>query len=353
MGVKLPTNPLAADLDYVVQQTREVWEDIRGKRVFITGGTGFFGSWLLETFAWANAALDLGASALVLTRDPASFAREVPHLANIPSINFLVGDVRTFVFPPGEFSAIVHAATDSTGKHGPKDPFSLFDTIVNGTRHMLEFATKCGARAFLVTSSGAIYGRQPIEVTNVPEEYTGGPDPLDPKSDYGEAKRAAETLCALYASHGGVPAKIARCFAFVGPYLPLDVHFAIGNFIRDGLNGGPIRVNGDGTPFRSYLYAADLAIWLWKILLRGVPCRAYNVGSERAFTIKDVAQTVAQHFKNVGIEVSGRAVPGKPAERYVPRTQRARSELALQGRIDLSEAVRRTIEWHQYLKRAK
>jgi nucleoside-diphosphate-sugar epimerase len=262
-------NPLAHDLDRVLAQTGGLWEALRGARVFVTGGTGFFGCWLLETFLWANDRLDLGASAVVLTRDARAFERKVPHLTAHPAVRLLDGDVRTFEFDGGHVSHVIHAATASSAAI---DPRLMFDTIVDGTRRSLELAHRCGASRFLLTSSGAVYGRQPHDLTHVPEDYAGGPDPANARQAYAEGKRAAELLCAVHADARLQPT-IARCFAFVGPYLPLDAHFAAGNFIRDGLAGGPIRVSGDGTPYRSYLYASDLAIWLWTILLRGEPLR--------------------------------------------------------------------------------
>jgi len=342
-------NPLTNDLDHILAHTVGLWDDLRGKRIFITGGTGFFGCWLLESFVWANDQLGLGASALVLTRNPEAFRRKAPHLANHPAIQFCLGDVRLFDFPTGEFAYIIHAAVEASANLNDENPLLVFDIIVEGTRRVLEFARQCGAQKFLLTSSGAVYGKQPSEMTHIPEDYAGAPDSTDTRSMYGyggEAKRAAETLCALYARQYGLETKIARCFTFIGPYLPLDSKFAIGNFIQDGLRGGPILVKDDGTPYRSYLYAADLAIWLWTILVRGESRRPYNVGSERAITIGKLARTVARVFQPESqVRIAKKPVVGKLAERYVPGTQRARAELGLGVHVDLPEAVRKTVAW--------
>ncbi len=340
-------NPLKDDLDHILIHTEGLWEELRGKRIFITGGTGFVGCWLLESFAWANDKLNLNASALVLTRNYEAFQNKAPHLAFNPAIKFQIGDVRNFSFPDGEFSHIIHAATEASAKLNDEDPLLMFDTIVEGTRHTLDFAVHCGAKKFLLTSSGAVYGKQPPDMTHIPEDYCGAPDPTNPYSAYGEGKRAAELLCSLYSKKFGIEAKIARCFAFVGPYLPLDIHYAIGNFIRDGLNGGPIVVKGDGTPYRSYLYAADLAIWLWTILFKGESCSPYNVGSEEAITINELANMVASCFQEtIQVKVAKTPDPNKPLERYVPSTKLVREYCNLQMITGIKEGIQSTIMQH-------
>ena len=334
-----------SDLNHILDHTRDLWEELRGERIFITGGTGFFGCWLLESFFWANDRLNLDCHATVLTRSPHAFRTKEPHFAEHEAITLLEGDVRTFKFPAGTFSHIIHAASE-TNSQFIINPLEIFNANIGGTRRMLELADKCEARKILFTSSGAVYGKQPPEMTHIPEDYNGAPETTDLTTAYGQSKRASEFLCAATES-SGLQAKIARCFAFVGPHLPLDGNFAVGNFIRDGLKGGPILVQGDGTPWRSYLYAADLAIWLWTILFRGEGGRVYNIGSENALNIAALAQMVRNIVSpGCDIKVAHQPVIGHPAERYVPSTLRARQELGLQELIGLEEGVRRMAKWN-------
>lgn len=334
------------DLDHILEHTAELWEEVRGGNIFITGGTGYFGCWLLESFIWVNNQLNLNARATVLSRNSDAFVARAPHLANNPSVHLVKGDVRSFEFPKGEFRFVIHAATEASEKLNQENPLLMFETIVEGTRRTLEFARTNGTRKFLLTSSGAVYGKQPAGMTHIPEDYLGAPDPMDPGAAYGEGKWAAEALCRLYAHHFRLETKITRCFAQVGPYLPVDIHYAIGNFIRDAARGGPILVNGDGSPLRSYLYAADLAIWLWTILLKGQSCHPYNVGSDRSVSIAQLASIVRQKIDpGIDVIVARRAEPLQQRQRYVPSIERARNELMLESWIPLEEAIQKTASW--------
>lgn len=338
-----PYAPLPrADLMHVLDRTRDLWADLAGARLFVTGGTGFIGRWLLESLVLANELLGVDVRAVVLSRKPGEFRDRAPHLAASGAVRLIPGDVRSFSVPTGSFTHLVHAAFDSARTIG--DPALAVATLVDGTRQVLDLAREAGVSRMLFVSSGAVYGPQPADLALLSEDYPGAPDPLSPGSAYAEGKRAGELLCAIAAA-AGLPVSIARCFAFIGPGLPLEAHFAAGNFLRDAHLGREIIVTSDGRPVRSYLHAADLAIWLWTILLRGKAGRAYNVGSEDAVSIADLARLIAAAaVPPTTVRVLGTPVAAPP-ERYLPDVGRARRELGLSASIPLRQAVERTMAW--------
>lgn len=339
------TRPVPArDLDHVLEHTRGLWDELRGAQIFVTGGGGFFGRWMLETFLRANDELRLEAEATVLARDPAGFAQGASHVAGHPAVNLLAGDVRSFEFPSAACTHVLHMATETDlGRTSTASSETAFE----GTSRVLAFAAASHARAVLLTSSGAVYGPQPADLQGFDEDYPGTPMADDPGADYALGKRTAESLCVTAATETTLQAKIARCFAFVGPLLPLDRNFAIGNFIRDAMLGDRIEVAGDGSARRSYMYAADLAIWLWTILVRGASARPYNVGSETELSIAQLATLVGDLLRpGIPVHIQGTPVADGRPKRYVPSTARAASELDLRVHVGLAEAIARTADWY-------
>ncbi len=327
----------------ILERTRDLWEPLRGERVFVTGGTGFVGTWLMEAFVAANDALALGAEAVLLTRDPARVAAAHPHLAAHPAIAYVRGDQTSFAPPEGTFAFVIHAATERSFAADRERPYGLLEADFHATRRVLDFARDHGTRRLLFTSSGAVYGKQPPSVAQVAETDPFAPDVTQASAAYGESKRVSEYACMSYARVAPFDAIVARLFAFVGPYLPLDEGFAVGNFIGDVLAGRPIAIGGDGTPLRSYLYAADLAVWLWILLFRGAPGQAYNVGSPESVDIRSLAERVSATLGGtVPVTVALAPTPGAPPSRYVPATARAEEELGLRPWTPLDEGIRRT-----------
>ena len=262
------------DCNFILRDAPANWLLLQNSHIFLTGGTGFLGKWFLHSFIYINETLHLDSTMTVLSRSPEKFLKENPCFSNKNCIKFVQGDVRNFPSQEGYYDYLIHAATPVSVTENSNETYSI---IVDGTKHILNFAKQAGVKKILLTSSGAVYGKQPPELSHIPETYLP-----QPSTAYGRGKLAAERLCL----EAPIDTSIARCFAFVGPYLPLDIHYAIGNFILNALNGDTIKINGDGRPYRSYLYTADLMCWLWTILLNGKADEEYNVGSSRKIHIR-------------------------------------------------------------------
>jgi dTDP-glucose 4,6-dehydratase len=300
-----------------------------GKRLFITGGTGFFGKSMLDyrwrhpEWVWSKA------DWTVLSRSPENFIAKNSVHAKQQGVSFIAGDVRDFAFPEERFDAIIHAATSAVTTLSDDEMISV---ICDGTRHVIDFAKAVGCKKIILTSSGAVYGPR---VASASED-----DECLPVTAYGKGKLQAEQMLL----DSGLDVKIARCFSFVGPYLPRTIHYAIGNFIQNCMDGKPIVINGDGTPLRSYMYADDLVEWLFAILDRGERGWVYNVGSDRALSIFELAETVRRVLGSKNeIVVKGRPDNAVAPSVYVPSIVRARDDLGLDVKVSLEESVRKSV----------
>lgn len=332
-----------SELEYVSKTLGAGWESLRSGRIFVTGATGFFGCWMVQSLLYANKVMALGISLTLLVRDREKAMQRMPYLEDYESVFLLEGDAVNFVFPEdADFSHVIHLATTASSPTlNIEQPLVMYNTIVKGTEHVMDFCVKSGVQSMLYVSSGAVYGTQPEPCSHVPENSTAGPDPMAADAAYAEGKRTAELLCAIYGRKYAFDVKIARCFAFYGPCMYLDNQHAFGNFIADVLTGRDITIKSDGRSIRSYLYAADLSVWLWQILFRGKSCYPYNVGSENAIDLKELAETIASFSSVSNVTVLGKE--GSIVSRYVPSTERGRTELGLKERIDLQEGIRRTL----------
>jgi UDP-glucuronate decarboxylase len=315
------------------------------KNLLITGGTGFFGRALLryiDSVKRTNDCLPFD-QITVMSRSPESFLLKHPSFANFSWLSWHKGDVLLPSSLPrkGNFYYILHAASDSTDSLALK-PLDIYRQIVDGTENMLKFATTHGVQRFLFTSSGAAYGPQPAEMELIPETFNGMPDPLNPINAYGVAKRICEHLCAHYTEHYGLETIIARCFAFVGEDLPRHAHFAIGNFIRDALERSAITVNGNGMPIRSYMHQSDLAKWILTLLQNGRNGNAYNVGSDDAISILDLASLVRDILSpEKKVMVRSEYCLGEALRnRYVPDINKAKIEMGLGLTVNINNAIR-------------
>lgn len=320
---------------------------LRDRSIVITGGTGFLGTWLTEILAHLNDAHGFHVRINLMAMHPAGFAEHAPHLAQRADVKLIGGDVANLVELPIGTQYLIHAAASPDNRLHASDPLRVIRTIVTGTQAVAESAARLPyLERMLNMSSGMVYGARPIGAEATSEHAFGGVDSASLGNVYAEAKRMAETIYAAYRSQHRLPIVTVRPFSFVGPYQSLDRPWAINNFVREALHGGPIRIQGDGQTMRGYMYGADFAWWVLNILVRGEVGQAYNVGSPYGVNLLDLASKIAELMPVKPRISMGLFSKGVPRTTFVPDTFSASRDLNLSQAFELPDALRRTIEWH-------
>lgn len=318
-------------------------QHIEGKELLILGGTGFFGQALLSELVPAVDARRVRTRIVVTTRSAARATALAPVYAH-PCIQLVEVDfehqsrVQVALRP----DYILHMATTSAREtFSGKGQLRKFELLVNATRAVCDVLTNGAAPARVVfTSSGVVYG---------PEMPHGGfretdpvrINPLDPASSLAMGKVASEYLLSAHCAELGIPLSIARCFSFVGPHLPTDIHYAIGNFVSDALAGRDIVIRGDGQDIRSYMHVRDAVRWICHLLFSSDAPPVVNVGSPEPLSIEELARRVADLINpaaRVRILGEGPTTDNFRRRSYWPDVTLARS-LGLSLSMDLSRSV--------------
>ncbi|PPS21347.1 NAD-dependent epimerase/dehydratase family protein [Brachyspira murdochii] len=330
-------NILLEDNHFIFNQLKNLTDlnKLNYSNILLTGGTGLFGKSILNFLMYIRQYYSFDIT--ILTRNKYSFLFDNPDY-NTDFIHFINGDIRNFNSDK-EYDYIIHAAAPASEKLERENPLEMYSIILDGTKNIINIASKMNVKKLLFTSSGAIYGEQYESIKSFKENYYG-----NPITYYGKAKKISEELFLT----SNINVSIARCFAFVGPYLNLNIHFAIGNFIRDVIQNKNIIIKGDGRPLRSYLYTADLVIWLFTILLNSENRSVYNVGSSYEISIYDLAKKVSNLGINYtgNIEILTKPNYNYPTPKYIPDNSKIIEGLKVKENYTLDESINRTMEWN-------
>ena len=326
----------------------KIFSNLENQTILITGGTGFIGKWMAEMIAYLNQVENLNIKLYLLSRNSEKFKNEVPHLAEKSFIKLIEQDIRNLNDLPVEVNYIIHAAGSPDNRDHVSQPLKTIETFYKGTSALLNAATRLPIlKKIIHISSHQIYGKNETE-DFIKESFSGILEPNTTNNVYCESKRIAETLCSVFKNQFRLPIVIVRPFSFIGPYQDLEKPWAINNFIRDGILGGPIRILGNGLTLKSYLYASDMAYWIMKALLFGQSGEAYNLGSKEAISLNDLAEKV-QSLINPGIEILSKSSKENYSNtsRLVPDNNKIVRELTVMETHTIEESLNNTIVWNQ------
>jgi len=324
--------------------------EIRGKlgltRIAVTGGTGFLGTWIAELIAALNDKYDLKIILDLYARNTHEWANKYPHLSARDDIRLYSQDVRSSFQFQSTTNYVIHAAGVPNNRVHASDPLRVIQTTVEGITNALDAASQLdNLTRFINVSSGLVSGTPNRSGSLSEEDYFPIPSG-QLHLVYVEAKRTAESIAAVYRSQFRMPISTIRPFTFVGPYQVLDRPWAINSFLGDAVMGRDIRIHGDGSARRSYLYGSDAAWWTLASLVNGTDGAVYNVGSPEAVSHLELAELICQSITpRPGIALNT-ALPkqGRPDELY-PNLLHTQSNLGVMQTCTLEQAIDKTWRW--------
>ncbi|MBI4489961.1 MAG: SDR family oxidoreductase [Deltaproteobacteria bacterium] len=303
-------------------------------RVLITGGAGFIGSHLCESF------LERGDEVVCIDNFSTGSQENVASFFSHPRFTFIDQDVTRFIQVEGSLDLVLHFASPASPVDYLEMPIQTLKVGSLGTHNALGLA-KAKKALFLLASTSEVYGDPLIKPQR--EEYWGNVNPIGPRGVYDEAKRFAEAMTMAYHYYHGLDTRIARIFNTYGPRMRMRDGRVVPNFIAQALRGEGLTVYGKGTQTRSFLYIDDLIRGLHRLLESNYHLPV-NLGNPREMTVLDFAKKILELTRSLS-PVIFRPLPQDDPQVRQPDISKARELLGWEPQVPLEEGLSKTIQY--------
>ena len=310
-------------------------EELRNSRILVNGATGFIGSWIVNFLEFLNFEFDYKIEIIAPTRNLKNISKNAHRVVGTSYLHLDYRFVNSYNF--GSIDFVFNGATSSHKKSGSTDEIGSYAATINSTKNIIINSVRTKSKPRVINlSSGAVY-----EPQNSPQLERDVPYFNSNEINYRQSKIESEKIIHDATNSGIIQGSNLRLFAFFGPGLPLNEHFAIGNFVRDALYNTKVHVLGNPNTTRSYMYSEDLIVWLFKGLLTPFD-KNYNIGSEYSLSIQDLANIISEMFGNLPVVYESKQ---SQASCYVPSTVNFRKDYGVTESISLSEGLRKWIDF--------
>lgn len=342
---------IKSDVQEAVSHELNKLEKLKNKSIYISGASGFVGKWILETINYLNDHHQFNIKVHASSRTIQEQALKFPHIFKQKNIHSYSLDIKNLMEIPSECTYVLHLAASPDNREHVSDPIRIMNDITLGGYKLLEATTRLDELQNVVMfSSGQVYGKQPHDHQHISEDQFFPFNPATSSASYGEAKRLLETMSISYKSFFKIPLTILRPFAFIGPYQSLTRPWAINNFMRDCTLSQPIRILGDQSTMRSYMYPSEMSLWTLVALANPQTSQSmFNLGSSDAFDLKSIAEIVERTFaKNNGIiQAPQNSQIDLEKSKFIPAIAKIEHTFQLKLKIGTQKAIEKSIQWFQ------
>jgi UDP-glucuronate decarboxylase len=335
------------DVRTIAAGIRDVSKKLSGKTLLISGGAGFLGRYFLRTFQHLNRYV-LEKPVRVISVDNYITGNHDSTFQGDSNIVDVWADV-THPLPVREdIDYIIHAAGLASPVYYQKYPLETIESAVTGAKNLLELGRKNKLSGFLFFSSSEIYGDPDPKSVPTPESYFGHVSSVGPRACYDESKRLTETICTIYHQQYGLPVTMVRPFNVFGPGMKHNDRRVVPMFAYQALNGETLTVHGDGHQTRTFCYITDAIAGFMKVLLRGKPGEAYNIGNaDNEISMRNFAALFSDFIPAAKYKLIPypESYPAGEPQRRCPDLTKSKKHLKYEPKVSMHAGLERFIQW--------